>query len=305
MRKLPKSSRKQIVIAILAVILLFCGIDFGVEMAHTGQSAEKQEEKTEPEYAGSISDDFTVDLLDPDRETEKDKTEGSILSAEEDVETDEDKETDSFDLSQVPEYAGEPYYIVNGGMPYFNSDDITDNSYITLSPLDELGRCQVAMACLGPETLPEEGEERGEIGNVKPTGWHNNKYNCVNGKFTVNRCHMIAWCLSGLNADNRNLITGTRYLNLEMLEFEEMVVRYIEETGNHVMYRATPIFSDDELMCRGLLLEGYSVEDNGKEICFNLYFYNVQPGVGFDYSTGENWYTGELLDMDSPAVVAE
>lgn len=305
MRKLPKSSRKQIIITILVVILLFCGIDFGTEMAHIGQSAEKQEEKTEQKYTENVSDGFAVDLLDPDQKTAKDETEESASPQEEIVTADDEKETDSFDLSQIPAYTGEPYYVVNDGMPYFNSDDITDNAYIALSPLDELGRCQAAMACLGPETLPEEGEERGEIGNVKPTGWHNNKYDCVSGKYVVNRCHMIAWCLSGLNADERNLITGTRYLNLEMLEFEEMVVRYIEETGNHVMYRATPIFSDDELMCRGLLLEGYSVEDNGKEICFNLYFYNVQPGVKFDYSTGENWYTGELLDTDSPAVVAE
>ena len=204
-----------------------------------------------------------------------------------------EQKENAFDFDSIPEYAGEAYAIVNDGSPYFTEDEITTESYIHLGELDELGRCTPAMACLGQDTMPEKGEERGEIGSVKPSGWHNNKYDCVPGKYVVNRCHMIGWLLSGLNADERNLITGTRYMNLEMLEFEEMVGRYMEETGNHVMYRATPVFVDDELMCRGLLLEGYSVEDNGREICFNLYFYNVQPEIEFDYSTGENWYTGE------------
>lgn len=213
--------------------------------------------------------------------------------------------TESGLISGIPLYQGEPYAIVNDGQPYFTENEITDESYVSLGNLDSLGRCTEATACLGPETMPADGEERGEIGNVKPTGWCQNKYDCVNGRYVVNRCHMIGWLLSGLNDEERNLITGTRYLNLSMLEFEEMTARYIEETGNHVMYRATPVFGEGEMLARGLLLEGYSVEDEGAEICFNLYFYNVQPGIEFDYKTGENWYTGEFLDTDSPAVLVE
>lgn len=217
-------------------------------------------------------------------------------------EADNQMEPDSFHISMVQEYTGKPYSIVNDGMPYFIDEEVTNESYVALLPLDKLGRCQAAMACLGPETMPKEDEERGEIGSVKPSGWCQNKYDCVQGKYVVNRCHMIGWLLSGINGDERNLITGTRYMNLEMLEFEEMVARYIKVTGNHVMYRVTPIFIGEELMARGLLLEGYSVEDNGKEICFNVYFYNVEPGVEFNYNSGENWYTGEIMDPDSVAV---
>lgn len=214
----------------------------------------------------------------------------------------ENVESDRFTLSEVPEYSGEPYYIVNEGEPFFSEADLTTDTFIQLGELDELGRCTPAFACLGVETMPEEGEERGEIGNVKPSGWNQEKYPCVAGLYCVNRAHMIGWLLSGLNDDERNLITGTRYLNLEMLPFEEMVARYIEQTGNHVLYRATPIFKDSERMCRGLLLEAMSVEDNGKEICFNLYFFNVQPGLEFSYADGSSSYTGVFLDTDSVAV---
>lgn len=241
------------------------------------------------------------------KEAEKKATQNDIITVETQKLTPVTSNSDfgNFDPASIPEYTGEPYIIINDGMPYFSESEITDESYISPGDLDSLGRCTAGIACLGPETMPADGEERGEIGNVKPTGWCQNKYDCVNGKYVVNRCHMIGWLLSGLNDDERNLITGTRYLNLSMLEFEEMTARYIEETGNHVMYRATPVFGEGEMLARGLLLEGYSVEDNGKEICFNLYFYNVQPGIEFDYKTGENWYTGEFLDKDSPAVVAE
>lgn len=207
-----------------------------------------------------------------------------------------------FSPADVPEYSGEPYAVVNDGFPYFTEADLTDTSYIALGDLDALGRCTPATACLGPDTMPGSDEERGEIGHIKPSGWHMEKYDCVAGRYVVNRAHMIGWQLSGLNDEPRNLITGTRYLNLEMLEFEEMTARYIEQTGNHVMYRVTPVFCGDELMCRGLLLEGYSVEDAGKEICFNLYFYNVQPGIAFSYDTGESYYNGIFLDADSVAV---
>lgn len=278
MDKKRKSRIRNIVIIVILVISL---LDVIVEAVQHRQSVRESEAGQNKEYDFIKQDtESLVPIKDSDEDTE-------------------------LVLSSIPEYSGDPYYIVNEGMPYFTDEDITSESYISLGELDFRGRCTAATACLGPDTLPEEGEERGEIGNVIPTGWCNQKYDCVSGQYVENRCHMIAWCLSGINAEERNLITGTRYLNTEMIQFEEMVVRYIEDTGNHVMYRATPIFSGDELLCRGLLLEAYSVEDNGKEICFNLYFYNVQPGIQFDYKTGENWYTGKFLDTDSSAVVVK
>ena len=160
------------------------------------------------------------------------------------------------------------------------------------SDLDALGRCGVTCASVGPELMPTE--ERGDIGSVKPTGWHTVKYDCVDGKYLYNRCHLIGYQLTGENANERNLITGTRYLNIEgMLPFENMVADYVEETGNHVMYRVTPIYEGDDLVAEGVLMEGYSVEDAGEGICFCVHAYNVQPGVEIDYATGESWLAGE------------
>lgn len=272
-----KKNKKNLKYIFIAGVLVLSILDTGAELIDQRQSNEKKNPKNDV----------------------------AVIETEKIIPLPGNNDFGNFDPNSIPDYNGEPFAIVNDGLPYFTEDEITDVSYISLGDLDSLGRCTAATACLGPETMPEDSEERGEIGNVKPTGWCQNKYDCVNGKYVVNRCHMIGWLLSGLNDDERNLITGTRYLNLSMLEFEEMVARYIEETGNHVMYRATPVFGEGEMLARGLLLEGYSVEDKGKEICFNLYFYNVQPGIEFDYRTGENWYTGEFLDTDSPAVVAE
>lgn len=277
---MKRNKKKKIRYVIIAVLLVASLIDVASEAIAQRQSKKTEEKATQ-------------------------EREIAIIETEKIIPLESNNDFGNFDPASIPQYTGEPYVIVNDGQPYFTESEITDESYVSPGDLDSLGRCTAATACLGPETMPADGEERGEIGNVKPTGWCQNKYDCVNGKYVVNRCHMIGWLLSGLNDDERNLITGTRYLNLSMLEFEEMTARYIEETGNHVMYRATPVFGEGEMLARGLLLEGYSVEDEGAEICFNLYFYNVQPGIEFDYRTGENWYTGEFLDKDSPAVVAE
>lgn len=193
----------------------------------------------------------------------------------------------SFDYSTVPDYSGTPYYTVNGGIPYFSQDEITVSDYEQYGELDCLGRCTTAVSCVGVSLMPTE--ERGNIGSIKPSGWHTVKYDCVSGKYLYNRCHLIGYQLTGENANERNLITGTRYLNIEgMLPFENMVADYIKETKNHVMYRVTPIFVGEELLSRGVLMEAYSVEDSGEGICFNVFVYNVQPSVAIDYATGES-----------------
>ena len=195
-------------------------------------------------------------------------------------------------LESIPEYSGEAYVAINGNEPYFTQAEITDEAYEMYSELDALGRCGVTCASVGPELMPTE--DRGDIGSVKPTGWHTVEYDCVDGKYLYNRCHLIGYQLTGENANERNLITGTRYLNIEgMLPFENMVADYVEETGNHVMYRVTPIYEGDDLVARGVLMEGYSVEDEGDGILYCVFAYNVQPGVEIDYATGESWLAGE------------
>lgn len=191
-------------------------------------------------------------------------------------------------LNEIPEFSGTAYVVINDNQPYFTEEDYTTESYEYYSPLDELGRCGVTMACIGEDIMPTD--ERGEIGQVKPTGWVTAKYDFVDGKYLYNRCHLIGWQLTGENANEQNLITGTRYMNVDgMLPFENMVDDYIEETGNHVLYRVTPIFKDDELVARGVTMEAWSVEDNGEGICFNVYCYNNQPSVEIDYATGKSW----------------
>lgn len=191
-----------------------------------------------------------------------------------------------FDFSALPPYSGDPYISVCGGDPDFSEDEITSVSFEYYSELDALGRCGVCIASVGQDIMPTE--KRGSIGQVKPTGWHTVKYDFVDGKYLYNRCHLIGFQLTGENANKRNLITGTRYLNVEgMLPFENMVADYVKETGNHVMYRVTPIFVGDELLARGVHIEAESVEDGGDGIMFNVFCYNVQPGVVLDYATGE------------------
>ena len=191
-----------------------------------------------------------------------------------------------FDFSALPPYSGEPYISVCGGDPDFSENEITSVSYEYYSELDALGRCGVCIASVGQDIMPTE--KRGSIGQVKPTGWHTVKYDFVDGKYLYNRCHLIGFQLTGENANKRNLITGTRYLNVEgMLPFENMVADYVKETENHVMYRVTPIFVGDELLARGVHIEAESVEDGGDGIMFNVFCYNVQPGVVLDYATGE------------------
>lgn len=207
-------------------------------------------------------------------------------------------ETNVASVSDVPDFTDEPYVKVNDNKPNFSDKDITAVAYEYYSPLDNIGRTGYVMACVGPETLPTK--ERGKIGAIKPTGWHTVKYDVVDGKYLYNRCHLIGYQLTGENANKKNLITGTRYLNIEgMLPFENLIADYIKETNNHVIYRVTPIFKGDNLLASGVQLEGYSVEDNGEAICFNVYAYNAQPGVTIDYATGESSLENDI-ELEQP-----
>ena len=200
----------------------------------------------------------------------------------------------SYSLDDLPAYSGEPYVTVNDNEPFFTQEDMTTNSYETYSDLDALGRCGTAWASVGMDTMPTQDRE--SISSVKPSGWQTAKYDTqlVDGGYLYNRCHLIGFQLTGENANEKNLITGTRYLNVDgMLPFENQVADYVKETENHVLYRVTPIFQGDELVARGVLMEGLSVEDGGEGICFCVYTYNVQPGIVIDYATGNSWLEGE------------
>lgn len=203
-------------------------------------------------------------------------------------------------LSTIPPFSGEPYVEINGNQPAFAPQEQTTSAFETYSALDAKGRCGIAYACIGRKLMPTE--PRGSIGQVKPTGWHTVKYDCVDGKYLYNRCHLIGYQLSGENANDRNLITGTRYLNVEgMLPFENMVADYVKETNNHVLYRVTPVYDGANLLVSGVQIEALSVEDAGEAISFNVFCYNVQPGIVIDYATGKSRLAP---DADKPETTA-
>ena len=202
--------------------------------------------------------------------------------------TDSADSEDLFTLDMVPPYSGKAYADINGDVPFFTEEEMTSEAFHEYWPLDDLGRCTGAYACVGPETLPKQ--KRGDISMVKPTGWNTNRYDDIDGEMLFNRCHLIGHLLTGQDANERNLVTGTRYMNVEgMLPFEESVVMYVEGTGHHVMYRVRPYFDGDDLVCSGVLMEAKSVEDPRVQFC--AFCYNVQPGITIDYATGENWRT--------------
>lgn len=201
--------------------------------------------------------------------------------------------TNSYNLADIPAYNGTPYVVINNNTPFFTKEDYTTKSFEEYSELDMLGRCGVAYANICEEIMPDAKEEREEISSVKPSGWKQKAYKgLVDGDYLYNRCHLIGWQLAGENANKLNLITGTRYMNVEgMLPFEDMVDDYFEvkkNRNNHVLYRVTPIYEGNNLVASGVLMEAYSVEDNGEGVCFNVYVYNVQPGITINYATGEN-----------------
>lgn len=193
----------------------------------------------------------------------------------------------SYTIDNIPEYSGKDYIILNNNVPDFNDLSKSSVSFEVYSELDSLGRCNTAYASLSKDLMPTE--ERGSIGSVKPTGWHTIKYDIVDGKYLYNRCHLIGFQLAGENANKNNLITCTRYMNTgTMLDYENKVAEYIRKTNNHVLYRVTPIYENENLLASGIQMEGLSIEDNGKGIKFNIFVYNVQPGIKIDYKTGKS-----------------
>ncbi len=304
--KIKFKSKKTLIIIIVAV-LIFIG-------AIASPSSEDTEETTKPAF-GSFEEDtteiseenttkksFLQDILNNESKTKQDsettKKYPSSVSATKTNQTIE--KVNSISSSSLPVYKNSPYVIVNNNEPSFTSSQKSGKkSFETYADLDYLGRCGVAFACIGEDIMPTG--ERGEIGQIKPTGWKTAKYDFVDGKYLYNRCHLIGWQLTGENANNKNLITGTRYMNVQgMLPFENMVDDYIEETGNHVLYRVTPFFKGNELVARGVQIEAYSVEDDGDGICFNVYCFNVQPGVKINYTTGASALDGKEITTKKP-----
>lgn len=211
---------------------------------------------------------------------------------------------DQFSLEDVPPYSGQPYVAVNGNVPFFTLEEITTGPFELYSDLDSLGRCGVAYANICQDLMPTE--ERESISDVTPTGWINNPYDFVDGGYLFNRCHLIGFQLAGENANPNNLITGTRSMNVDgMLPVENMVADYVKETGNHVLYRVTPIYQGSDLVASGVLMEGLSVEDEGDGIQFCIYCYNVQDGVFIDYTTGQNYATGDSTNVAPPPSTTE
>ena len=249
---------------------------------------------TQPDYVDTpatvIADETSVSEASETAEApESSAAEESIQSAE-DVSPQHAGTETQFSYGSIPAYSGNPYVAVNENIPFFTDEELTTQSFETYSELDGLGRCGVAYACIGQDLMPTENRE--SISEVTPSGWNNKEYDFVDGGWLYNRCHLIGFQLTGENANEKNLITGTRSMNVDgMLLFENMTADYIKETGNHVMYRVTPVFEGDELVPRGVLMEGKSVEDNGEGILFNVFVYNVQPGVEINYMTGDSKLT--------------
>lgn len=212
---------------------------------------------------------------------------GIDAGSNQNVQVSENTQT-SFNLNDIPEFDGKtPYVIINNNEPNFPEEDFNSNSFEKYSELDSLGRCGAAYANVSKDTMPTEA--RGEISKVKPTGWHTVKYDCVEGKYLYNRCHLIGYQLTAENANKQNLITGTRYLNVDgMLPFENQVAEYVKQENGHVLYRVTPIFEGNNLVANGVQMEAESVEDKGEKVKFNVYAYNVQPNIKIDYSTGNS-----------------
>lgn len=295
---------KNRLLALMLIIILVLSLCFaGCERDNTGSSSVLIKEKTENtsddspsgsseastnNYSGAGSD---FDTIDEDLAEYK-EFENSDEKAIEDligsgiyfvsVEHDEGES-----MVVIPEYSGTPIIVINGNIPFFSENDLTTESFENYAPLDELGRCGTAFANICTDIMPLE--ERGPIGEIKPSGWQTVKYEGIDGNYLYNRCHLIAYSLAGENANECNLITGTRYLNIiSMLPYELTVYEYAKNTGNHVLYRVTPVFQNDDLLAKGVLMEAESVEDYGQGIQFCVYCYNVQPGITIDYATGES-----------------
>lgn len=299
MRSNKRNNKLSYFLTLLLCLCMLVGCGSG---AATQVMLKAEDSETES-YVETVQTESAEN--DPGNEAEIQTAAETEIQAAAQVQSDDSKQkvvhtgtASAFNTADVPAYSGKPYTAVNNNEPYFTSDDLTTEAFENYSELDALGRCGVAYANVCLETMPTE--KRGSISEVKPTGWHSVKYDNVDGKSLYNRCHLIGYQLTAENANQQNLITGTRYLNVDgMLPFENMVADYVKETDNHVLYRVTPIFTGDNLVADGVLMEGYSVEDEGDGICFCVYAYNVQPGITIDYATGDSWLSSENGNSDS------
>lgn len=299
MRSNKRNNKLSYFLTLLLCLCMLVGCGSG---AATQVMLKAEDSETES-YVETVQTESAEN--NPGDETEIQTAAETEIQAAAQVQSDDSKQkvvhtgtASAFNAADVPAYSGEPYTAVNNNEPYFTSDNLTTEAFENYSELDALGRCGVAYANVCLETMPTE--KRGSISEVKPTGWHSVKYDNVDGKSLYNRCHLIGYQLTAENANQQNLITGTRYLNVDgMLPFENMVADYVKETDNHVLYRVTPIFTGDNLVADGVLMEGYSVEDEGDGICFCVYAYNVQPGITIDYATGDSWLSSEKGNSDS------
>lgn len=308
MKKSKKVSKKTkiivVVLGLLAILIpAFSGqdsepvSDITTEIIETSLEGQLTESETE-----DITDGTTADATTEKSENKTTEKETQRVNQTESVGDGNSKAV----LSEIPAYSGSPYAVINDNVPSFNKYELTTKGYETYASLDSLGRCGGAVASCGREIMPKANEERGSISSVKPSGWVQAQYDCVSGKYLYNRCHLIGWQLSAENANKRNLITGTRYMNTEgMLPFENMVADYIRETNNHVAYRITPIYDGSDLVAKGVQMEAYSVEDDGEGICFNVFCYNVQPGVEIDYTTGKSWSDGSNRETTKRVVAVQ
>lgn len=296
--------------AALVVILVLAALGGGSEEAETGETATA---------GGTLEVQTTVEAtVEAETETETTETAKGTLEAEteveataepvtaaetEDAETTASESSGAVTVSEIAEYSGEAYITVNDNEPFFTEEDYTTDVFETYSELDDLGRCGVAYANLCTELMPTE--ERESISEIIPSGWHNASYDFIEDGYVYNRCHLIGFQLAGESANEENLITGTYYLNIEgMLPFENLVADFVRDMDCHVLYRVTPVYDGDNLVASGVLMEAWSVEDEGEGICFNVYCYNVQPGVTIDYATGYTSDDGTMTVSDEETETA-
>jgi DNA-entry nuclease len=286
---------KKIFVGLLAALVFcLCGCSYVAGNNETSESEYTTEADTLTDTTDSILKSETATNSDrEDSDGDYNYTQTNTESSDNNIEI-------SISIDDIPAYSGSAYVVINGDQPDFSDGDkqITD-AFEFYSELDSLGRCGQAYANICPELQPTE--ERGEIGQIKPSGWHTVKYNdLVDGNYLYNRCHLIGYQLAGENANEKNLITGTRYLNVEgMLPFEDEVDDYVDTTGNHVLYRVTPIFEGNNLVASGVQMEAWSVEDEGSGVCFNVYCYNVQPGIEINYATGDSWESENVSETNT------
>ena len=289
-KRTKKRGNRNVILIILLLILFTAGIG-----GQAGKRSQPELDKTNDSVIFEVSSGGHAEDSAVSKAEKQDQEEESALQEQtKDLEKSaSDTTIQTLSVDEIPAYSGQAAIEINQNVPGFTESDYTTEAFEQYSPLDGLGRCGIAYACVGEEIMTTE--ERGAIGMVKPSGWHTVKYDFVDGKYLYNRCHLIAYMLSGENANTENLITGTRYMNTEgMLPYENQVADYVHDTGNHVLYRVTPVYEGDNLVASGVEIEASSVEDKGKSLSFHVYCYNVQPGVTIDYATGDSALAEDL-----------